>query len=193
MMTITRTRNSRKSTSGAVRVALLVLALTAVCTAPAAAGGGSVDHQFIAVGTTTAGDFDVGTCVVLEPGVLECDNERTGSLVGVPFWFGAWETAGTTVVDLNRSCVDFMGRQSDPFTGSSDGVIVSGGSELYVHQEYSGCGSAAAGGHSIGTFTFTGGTGVFEGASGSALHIYATETAPTGLILSIGTLTLPNA
>jgi hypothetical protein len=88
-------------------------------------------------------------------------------------------------------CVDYLGRPAVVSSTSTDNVIVAAdGSELFSHAEWTSCFSDEAGGNVAGTFTFTGGTGRFEGATGGgSFESFLAEPGALSTSTSVATIT----
>ncbi|MGI9642071.1 MAG: hypothetical protein ACR2N9_04730 [Acidimicrobiia bacterium] len=160
-------------------LSLLVMALIAVSAAPAAAGGGNGNGRQVErpykdrVVSSSGPGTDCTTFEVIrtDPIIVECPygpmvNERRTTHLG---------RNTNTLRGVTRSqfppvaCVDYLGRPGIVSTTIYDAVAVAAnGSKLFTHGHWTACFQDGVGGNGSGMVTFTGGTGRFEGASGSS-------------------------
>ena len=161
-----------------LRLGLLVLALLAAVSATPAAAGGEhgrpVERPYMSRTISASGpgtDCTTFEVISTDPLIIECPygprvNERQTTHLGR----NTNTLIGVTRLEIPRvACVDYLGRPGVTSTTIYDAVaIAANGSELSTHGEWTACFQDGVGGNGSGTVTFTGGTGRFEGASGSA-------------------------
>jgi hypothetical protein len=166
-----------------LRLGLLVLALLAAVSAAPAAAGGKGDHgrpverpyKPRAISKSGPGT-DCTTFVVIStaPIVIECPyGPRVADRVATHLGRHTLTSTGVTRIQILplETCVDYLGRPGVVSTTILDGVILApDGSEVFVRNGWTSCFEDGVGGNVSGAFMFTGGTGRFEGASGSGTY-----------------------
>ena len=161
-------------------VAALVVAITA--TPAAAAGNGrAVERPYREM---TFNDVNVGSCAGFP--VLICDFTLEGQLIGTHIGRADDVGWGTARIDFSQPCVVDAGLVGNVSTGEFAGVITAAdGSELFYEGASTQCVVSGASDSRSGSWWITGGTGRFEGASGTI------ELGPVvdGSAVNVGTIT----
>ena len=140
--------------------------------------------------TTDCTNFVV---VSTNPTVIECPYDGgTATRVTTHLGLNTNTVAGFVQIEIPFvPCVDYLGRTGNVSSASAVAVAVAAdGSELFSHSEWTACFLEGQGGNASGTVTFTGGTGRFEGATGSGTFFSQNPgdgSVPTGI--STGTIT----
>jgi hypothetical protein len=164
----------------------LVLALAAMSATPAAAGDNEKARPYKSEGTIVL-IVDITLCVAVGFETT-CPFDTSSTFIGTHIGLSTGTSQGVVVLDFSPAgaCVDAGGVDGVLFSAVNDGTIVAAnGSELYTHNESSGCFvDLAVPFVTTGTTTFDGGTGRFAGASGS--NTFVNDGGATN---SVGTIT----
>ena len=147
---------------------VLALAMLAVAAPPsgAASNGAAVERPYEA---TSTGTSVVGECDVSGFPIVVCPQDSVSEVVGTHVGRGTSTVSGTSTLDFSQAC---LGREDAPgirVTTEQQGTIVAAdGSELVIDTEVTSCFVDFGLGLDVsGTTTIVGGSGRFEGASGS--------------------------
>jgi hypothetical protein len=151
---------------------LVVLSLAAATATPAAAAGKSGKSVERPHKTTSVGisELDTSTCDLSNLPFVVCPQEISDTtIIGTHIGRSSSTGSGSLTLDISVVCDGGDNLTGNPWTNSIDSVIVApDGSELYTHASISGCFvDFGVGADTTGTVTITGGTGRFEGATGS--------------------------
>ncbi|MDH3730937.1 MAG: hypothetical protein OES13_07440 [Acidimicrobiia bacterium] len=168
---------------------LVVLALAAATATPAAAGR-SVERPYKARTVGTSVVQPIEECDFTDPPFVKCALENWGTLHATHLGRSTFSNTGTATVNPSVACIDPNGLSGIQLTVSLNGVTVAAdGSELYLHSEQSGCFvDLSVPLETVGTNTIVGGTGRFEGATGT--HSTVVNGDGTGAIVATGVGTI---
>ena len=154
-----------KRHTGTLLVSALVVAVTAIGSVPASASQ-EVEVPFRATLNGTS-SFECDFSGLPNPAV-PCDFEVETVLIGTHLGRSTMTSTGITTIYLDQPCTtpdDTVGVQ---FHSLTDVVVVAAnGDELYAVNDVEGCGDGIGVSEPFGTYTITGGTGRFAGASGT--------------------------
>jgi len=149
--------------TGVLLVSSLVVAVTAIGAVPASAKQ-QVERPFKA---TESGTITY-VCDFSNFPDVPCDQEIETVLIGTHLGRSVRTSTGVATLHLGEPpCTTPEGTFGVPFDVVTDVVVVAAnGDEMYAHAEVAGCGDGVGVSEPVGSFTITGGTGRFDGASG---------------------------
>jgi len=157
-----------KRITRALLLSALALALLAVAAPPsgAAGNGAAVERPYSA---TSTGTSVTGECDLTGSPIVVCPQDSSSEVIGTHVGRGTSTVSGTTTLDFSEACLGRDGLPGVPVTTEQQGTIVAAdGSELYIDTEVTSCFVDFGLGLDVsGTTTIVGGSGRFEGASGS--------------------------
>jgi hypothetical protein len=154
--------------TGKLLVGVLVVAATAIGSSPASAQQ-DVERPFKATGIGTIEVEAIPDCADgAFPWIVVCDQDINTVVQATHLGRSANTNVGLVTVDFSQNCMTVDGPYGVVFEVDSTAVIVAAnGDELYVTQNVSGCSDGIGQTKPTGTYTITGGTGRFEGATGN--------------------------
>lgn len=132
----------------------------------------------------------IGDCTFTTPTVQLCEFVLEGVLIGTHIGRATDYGTGTLTFDFGASCVTPNGGMGIPISGEFSGVIwAADGSELYYQGETDLCAGGDPDAGTTSTWWVTGGTGRFEGASGTMTSTLGVNFGARIIDMSVGTLT----
>jgi hypothetical protein len=154
--------------TGKLLVGVLVVAATAIGSSPASAKQ-EVERPFKATGIGTIEIEVFDDCEFGDFPDVVCDQVIETVVKATHLGKSANTSVGEATIHVFTQCTTPDGNPDGVlFDVTSTAVIVAAnGDELYVNQNVSGCGDGIGLSEPTGTYTITGGTGRFEGATGN--------------------------
>ena len=164
------------SFTGKLLIGALVVATSALGATSANAAKGGIDRPMkaTATGMNTIADFAAGECgfpIDLGDGRgprLVCDQTIDLDFKGTHVGRSGYTSTGSITLFLAEGCLTSSSTLGVVFESSQTGTIVAAnGDTLTAQLENRGCGDGITQAEPTGTFSIIGGTGRFEGATGS--------------------------